>query len=74
MFNDKQNKKDRRFIKKFSQGAGTFEIWVDTQTGVNYLYRSSGYSGGMTVLLDSEGKPVISKVTQDEENDFLLID
>ncbi|MEG0377498.1 MAG: DUF6440 family protein [Eubacterium sp.] len=38
------------------------EIWVDQDTGVNYMYRRYGNSGGLTVLLDGEGKPVISKV------------
>ena len=53
--------KDKRFEKVYSQGMGTMEIWVDKETGVNYLYRQSGYSGGMTVLLDKYGKPVISE-------------
>ncbi|MBQ3052624.1 MAG: xylan 1,4-beta-xylosidase [Clostridia bacterium] len=52
--------KDKRFEKVYSQGMGTMEIWVDKETGVNYLYRQSGYSGGMTVLFDREGKPVIT--------------
>lgn len=52
--------KDKRFEKVYSQGMGTMEIWVDKETGVNYLYRQSGYSGGMTVLIDREGKPVIT--------------
>lgn len=52
--------KDQRFVKVYSQGMGTTEIWVDKETGVNYLYRSSGYGGGLTVLLDREGKPVIT--------------
>ena len=33
---------------------------VDTKTGVNYLFVTSGYAGGLTVLLDRDGKPVIS--------------
>lgn len=55
--------KNERFVKVYSQGqlTGT-EIWVDTETGVNYLYHFSGYSGGMTVLLDKDGKPVITKI------------
>jgi hypothetical protein len=53
---------DKRFEKIYSQGMGTMEIWVDKETGVNYLYRQSGYSGGLTVLLDREGKPVITPV------------
>lgn len=41
---------------------GAIEIWVDKETGVNYLYRQSAYSGGMTVLLDKDGKPVITPI------------
>ena len=52
--------KDQRFVKVYSQGMGTTEIWVDKETGVQYLYRQSGYSGGLTVLLGKDGKPVIS--------------
>lgn len=57
--------KSERFKKVYSQGTlNTTEIWVDRETGVNYLYHASGYSGGMTVLLDKEGKPVISPVAK----------
>ena len=52
-----------RFEKIYTQGKMTsMEIWVDKETGVNYLFRQSGYAGGMTVLLDREGKPVITPV------------
>ena len=54
--------KDKRFEKIYSQSMGTMEIWIDKETGVNYLYHQSGYSGGLTVLLDNDGKPVISPV------------
>ena len=30
--------KEKRFIKSYSQGCGSMEIWVDKETGVNYLY------------------------------------
>lgn len=56
--------KDKRFEKVYSQSMGSMEIWVDKETGVNYLYRQSGYAGGMTVLLDKDGKPVISAVVE----------
>ena len=56
-------KTDERFVKTYSQGTiNIIEIWVDKETGVNYIYREAGYSGGLTVLLDSEGKPVISRL------------
>ena len=53
-------KKAKRFEKIYSQGAGSVTILVDKETGVNYLYCQSGYSGGLTPLLDSEGKVVIT--------------
>lgn len=58
--------KEKRFEKVYSQSVGSMEIWVDKETGVNYLYRQSGYSGGMTVLLDRYGKPVITSVKKEE--------
>ncbi len=38
------------------------EIWADKETRVNYLFRADGYAGGMTPLLDRDGKPIISPV------------
>lgn len=50
-----------RFKRIYKQGvASIMEIWVDTQTGINYLWREDGYSGGLTPLLDRDGKPVIT--------------
>lgn len=55
---------DKRFEKVYSQGSmNVTEIWVDKETGVNYLFHASGYAAGLTVLLDREGKPVISNVS-----------
>ena len=36
-------------------------IYVDKETGVNYLFISAGYGAGLTPLLDETGKPVITK-------------
>lgn len=56
-------KSDDRFVKVYKQGKMTLtEIWVDKVTGVNYLYHIDGYSGGLTPLLDRDGKPIISPV------------
>ena len=38
-------------------------IYVDKKTGVNYLYIQVGYSGGLTPLLDADGKPVVTNRT-----------
>lgn len=52
-----------RFIKTYSQGKLTpFEIWVDKETGVNYIFHQSGYSGGLTPLLDANGNVVVTSV------------
>ena len=54
---------DDRFEKIYSQGVmNVTEIWVDKQTGVNYLFHASGYSGGMTPLLNRDGTPVVTPV------------
>jgi hypothetical protein len=61
---------ENRFVKTYSQGNGfssRVEIWVDMKTGVNYLFHASGYAGGLTVLLNRDGTPVITSVPKDEE-------
>lgn len=34
-------------------------VLVDRHTNICYLYTVNGYRGGITVLLDSDGKPLI---------------
>ena len=36
-------------------------VIIDKETCVNYLYVGYGYGGGLTPLLDSEGKPIVTK-------------
>ena len=56
--------KNERFENVYSQGKiTTMEIWVDKVTGVNYLYHHTGSAGGLSPLLDRDGKPIISTVT-----------
>jgi len=53
---------NERFKKVYMQGAiNVMEVWVDSLTGVNYLYHKDGYSGGLTPLLDENGKVIVSK-------------
>ena len=57
------NDKEERFERIYKQGvANVIEIWGDKETGVNYLFRSAGYAGGITPLLDADGNPVITPV------------
>lgn len=56
-------KKEERFIQTYTQGVfSTFEVLVDRQTGVNYLFRSDGNAGGLTVLLNRDGTPIVTPV------------
>lgn len=60
-----------RFERIYSQGMVTgVQIWVDRETGVNYIFARDGYCGGLTVLLDKDGQPVITPVAgNDHYND-----
>ncbi len=55
-------KMEKRFeiLEKEGFLEGT-RIIVDTETGVQYLYVYSGYGGGVTPLLDRDGKPLLDK-------------
>ncbi|MCI9200037.1 MAG: xylan 1,4-beta-xylosidase [Lachnospiraceae bacterium] len=55
--------KKERFETIYSQGTiDVTQILVDTETGVNYIFRKVGNAGGITLLLDKDGKPVISPI------------
>lgn len=55
-------KVEERFKRVYRQGTlNGIEIWVDKETGVNYIFSFSGYAGGLTTLLDENGKPVVTK-------------
>ena len=60
-------KKQERFVRIHSENMGGEQIIVDVVTGVNYLFVTSGYAGGLTVLLDRDGKPVISALPLKED-------
>ena len=60
-------KKEKRFIVKETQGGLSIgaTVLVDKQTGVNYLYANSGYGGGLTVLVDAMGQPIVTPITEE---------
>lgn len=55
-----------RFEKIYSQSTFTTEIKIllDKETGVNYVFYQTGYAGGLTPLLDADGKPVVTPVKE----------
>lgn len=57
--------KEKRFVRTYDQDLGDTQIWVDIKIGVNYLFHRSGSAGGLTPLLDKDGKPVVSPVAEE---------
>ncbi|MCD2248840.1 DUF6440 family protein [Listeria marthii] len=56
---------EERFEKIYTQGKlNVMEIWVDKETGVQYVYHLVGYAGGMSPLLDRDGKPLIADLSK----------
>ena len=54
-----------RFVEVYNQGiVNVVMIMVDTETGVNYVLGSHNKASGtgMTVLLDADGKPLITPI------------
>ena len=64
-------KKEKRFEKVYEHGGGfsgpTTAILVDKKTGVNYLFATSGYAGGLTPLLNRDGTPVVTTVIPEKD-------
>ncbi|WP_081143630.1 DUF6440 family protein [Bacillus cereus] len=66
MFN-KDSEKNKGSKKRFDEilteygvaKANGNRIIVDKETGIHYLFSWSGYAGGITTLLDKDGKPMI---------------
>jgi hypothetical protein len=53
---------ENRFVKSEREGfvRGT-QVIVDTITGVQYLFVFEGNRGGLTVILDIDGKPYLDE-------------
>lgn len=61
---------EKRFVRTYTQGGflvNVVEIWVDRITGVNYLFTQCGNAAGLTVLLNADGKPVVTPPSQIRE-------
>jgi hypothetical protein len=59
-------KKEERFEVIYKDGSelkneGIRQILLDKETGVNYLLWKAGYGAGITPLLDSDGKPIVTR-------------
>ena len=58
--------KEDRFKRILVDNGGFSEnhmaIYVDRKTGVNYLFSTCGNAGGLCVLVDRDGKPIVSSL------------
>ena len=66
----KPKKTDRFICTEISGGAfDAFQsrILVDRETGVNYLWTAAGYAGGLTVLVDAAGKPIVTPIPEEDQ-------
>ena len=53
------NATDDRFIEIYKQYSKTFRIYYDKKTKVMYLVADIYKGGGITVLVDKDGKPLL---------------
>ena len=62
-------KKEDRFKEILVDSGGFTEnfmaIYVDKKTGVNYLFSARANAGGLCVLVDRDGKPIVTPVTEE---------
>ena len=53
---------DNRFVEKEEQGIlKGAKIIVDTETSAQYLFVNWGSAGGLTLLVDKDGNPLLDK-------------
>jgi hypothetical protein len=65
-------KSDRFICTEVSGGAFDSQICrvlIDRKTGVNYLWTTCGNAGGLTVLVDADGKPIVTAVPREEDEE-----
>lgn len=63
-------RKEKRFVVYTeAMGLGQVKILMDKVTGVHYLFFNDGSAGGLTPLLDRDGKPVIQKLPGGEDDE-----
>lgn len=53
---DENNGRFRKVYAEFSNA-----IFVDSETNVMYFWHTGGYSGGLTVMVNENGQPLIWK-------------
>ena len=59
-------KNDARFQVVFKDGGAMAvnKVLRDRETGVLYLFHQEGYAGGLTVMVDRNGQPLVQTFDQ----------
>ncbi len=52
---------DRFQVIEGDYSSGSEAIIVDTETGIEYLWERRGDAGGLTILIDRDGKPLVAE-------------
>jgi len=62
--------KDRFLVGRRKGALKGTKVITDTRTGVQYLFAWDGYAGGLTLLVDKDGKPLVEEIVQKQEETF----
>ena len=54
-------KENSRFVYNGGSNVDQISIIIDKKTGVMYLWKEDYCKGGLTVMLDKDGKPLINE-------------
>ena len=57
-----KKEEEERFVTVYESGGVSYpfkRVIVDRMTGVQYLYLSGSHTGGPTVFVDRDGKPLL---------------
>lgn len=54
-----------KLIDRYEDLSNKIRVFVDNDTGVQYLMYKNGYGVGVTVMVDAEGKPLVKGEAND---------
>lgn len=60
-----------KLIDSYESLTSKIKVFVDNDTGVQYLMYKSGYGVGVTVMVDADGNPLVKEWRKVNENENL---
>ena len=55
------------FSKVYADSSLGLVVFCHNETGVMYLWRKGGYAGGLTIMVDADGKPLIYTPVEEQQ-------